>query len=269
MRMAWCGPTTCARRSAPTPCWSRSCYANNEIGTIQPLAALGAICHERGVPLHTDAVQAAGSLALNVDALNVDLLTLAAHKFYGPKGVGALYVRRGTPLLPQINGGGQERRRRAGTENVAGIVGMATALRLAEERRPAYAADRTALRDRLIAGVLDLVPYSSLNGHPLAGCPIMPISRSSLWRARACCCCSTSMASRHPAARPKQWLAGGIACAGGAGPTVRARDRLGALHHRHGHDSGRYRLSARHPAAADRAAALGIGQAYHERKLSL
>jgi cysteine desulfurase len=145
--------------------------ANNEIGTIQPLAELGAICRERGVPLHTDAVQAAGSLPLNVDALNVDLLTLAAHKFYGPKGVGALYVRRGTPLLPQINGGGQERRRRSGTENVAGIVGLATALRLAEERRPAYAADCATLRDRLIAGVLDRVPYSSLNGHPTRRLP--------------------------------------------------------------------------------------------------
>jgi cysteine desulfurase len=140
-------------------------YANNEIGTIQPLAELGAICRAKGVPLHTDAVQATGSLALNVDALNVDLLTLAAHKFYGPKGVGALYVRRGTPLLPQINGGGQERRRRAGTENVAGIVGMATALRLAEEHRASYAAHCAELRDRLIAGVLERIPYTSLNGH--------------------------------------------------------------------------------------------------------
>lgn len=139
-------------------------YANNEIGTIQPLAALGAICRAHGVPLHTDAVQAAGSLSLNVDALQVDLLTLAAHKFYGPKGVGALYVRHGTPLLPQINGGGQERRRRAGTENVAGIVGMAAALRLAEERREAYAAHCAGLRDRLIAGVLAQVPHASLNG---------------------------------------------------------------------------------------------------------
>src|SRR5204862_8221082 len=129
-------------------------------------AELGAICRERRVPFHTDAVQAAGSLSLDVHELNVDLLSLAAHKFYGPKGVGALYVRRGTPLLPLINGGGQERRRRAGTENVAGIVGMATALRLAEERRATYAASCTALRDRLITGVLDLVPYSSLNGHP-------------------------------------------------------------------------------------------------------
>ena len=139
-------------------------YANNEIGTIQPLAELGAICREAGVPLHTDAVQAAGSLPLDVNALNVDLLTLAAHKFYGPKGVGALYVRRGVPLTPQINGGGQERRRRAGTENVAGIVGMATALRLAEERRVSYAAHCTALRDRLIGQVLETVPFTSLNG---------------------------------------------------------------------------------------------------------
>ncbi|HNP70914.1 MAG TPA: cysteine desulfurase NifS [Kouleothrix sp.] len=146
-------------------------YANNEIGTIQPLAEFGAICRARGVPLHTDAVQAAGSLDLNVDALNVDLLTLAAHKFYGPKGVGALYVRRGTPLLPQLNGGGQERRRRAGTENVAGIVGMATALELALARRAEHVAQCTALRDRLIAGVLERVPYSSLNGHPTQRLP--------------------------------------------------------------------------------------------------
>jgi cysteine desulfurase len=146
-------------------------YANNEIGTIQPLAQLGAICRSRGVPLHTDAVQATGSLSLRVDELNVDLLTLAAHKFYGPKGVGALYVRRGTPLLPQINGGGQERRRRAGTENVAGIVGMAAALRLAEERRASYVEHCAALRDRLVAGVLERVPHSSLNGHPAERLP--------------------------------------------------------------------------------------------------
>jgi cysteine desulfurase len=146
-------------------------YANNEIGAIQPLAELGAICHERGVPFHTDAVQAAGSLSLDVDELNVDLLTLAAHKFYGPKGVGVLYVRRGTPLMPQINGGGQERRRRAGTENVAGIVGLATALRLAEERRASYVSHCTRLRDRLVSGVLERVPYSSLNGHPTRRLP--------------------------------------------------------------------------------------------------
>ncbi|MFL5800598.1 MAG: cysteine desulfurase NifS [Roseiflexaceae bacterium] len=146
-------------------------YANNEIGTVQPLAELGAICHERGVLLHTDAVQAAGSLALDVDELNVDLLTLAAHKFYGPKGVGALYVRRGVPLLPLINGGGQERRRRAGTENIAGIVGMAAALRLAEERRPSYVEHCAALRDRLIAGIRARIPDAYLNGHPTRRLP--------------------------------------------------------------------------------------------------
>jgi len=141
-------------------------YANNEIGTIQPIAELGAICHEYGVLFHTDAVQAAGVLPLDVNALNVDLLTLSAHKFYGPKGVGVLYVRRGVPLMPLISGGGQERRRRAGTENVAGIVGMATALRLAEEQRAQTVAHCTPLRDRLIAGVLERIPDSSLNGHP-------------------------------------------------------------------------------------------------------
>jgi cysteine desulfurase len=141
-------------------------HANNEIGTIQPLAELGAICRGYGVPFHTDAVQAAGSLALDVNELNVDLLSLAAHKFYGPKGVGALYVRRGTPLLPQIQGGGQERRRRAGTENVAQIVGMAAALRLAEERRPEYVARCTALRERLLDGIRARIPDAHLNGHP-------------------------------------------------------------------------------------------------------
>lgn len=139
-------------------------YANNEIGTVQPIAELGAICRERGVLFHTDAVQAAGALSLDVKALNVDLLSLAAHKFHGPKGVGALYVRRGVPLLPQINGGAQERRRRAGTENTPGIVGLATALRLAEERRPSYATEGAALRDRLIDGLLESVPFSALNG---------------------------------------------------------------------------------------------------------
>jgi cysteine desulfurase len=139
-------------------------YANNEIGTIQPVSELGAICREYGVPFHTDAVQAAGSLPLDVDTLQVDVLTLAAHKVYGPKGVGALYVRRGTPLLPQINGGGQERRRRAGTENIPGIVGMGAALALAEERRDWYAQHCANLRDQLIDGVLARVAGSWLNG---------------------------------------------------------------------------------------------------------
>ena len=139
-------------------------YANNEIGAIQPIAELGAICRERGVLFHTDAVQAAGSLSLDVAALNVDLLSLAAHKFYGPKGVGVLYARRGTPLLPQINGGAQERRRRAGTENTPGIVGLATALQLAEERKASYVAHCARLRDQLLDGILTRIPFTQLNG---------------------------------------------------------------------------------------------------------
>lgn len=140
-------------------------YANNEIGTVQPIAELGALCRERGILFHTDAVQAGGSLPLDVNRLNVDLLSLTAHKFYGPKGTGILYARHGTPLLPLINGGGQERRRRAGTENVPGIVGFAEALRLAEERRPSYVEHCLALRERLVEGVLHTIPFTSLNGH--------------------------------------------------------------------------------------------------------
>lgn len=139
--------------------------ANNEIGTIQPIAELGAACRERDVLFHTDAVQMVGALPVNVKELNVDLLSLTAHKFYGPKGVGALYMRRGVPLLPQINGGSQERRLRAGTENVAGIVGLATALRIAAEGIATSSAHCTMLRDRLIDGVMERIDHVHLNGH--------------------------------------------------------------------------------------------------------
>lgn len=139
-------------------------YANNEIGTVQPIVEIGTICREAGVPLHTDAVQAAGTLPLYVNHLGVDLLSLSAHKFYGPKGVGVLYVRRGTPLLPQMSGGDQERRRRAGTENVPGIVGLATALRCAEERRPWYVHHCGELRNRIIDGALGRIAAAHLNG---------------------------------------------------------------------------------------------------------
>jgi cysteine desulfurase len=129
-------------------------YANNEIGTIQPIAQLAEICRQRGVVFHTDAVQAAGLLPLDVKALGIDMLTITAHKFYGPKGVGAMYIRRGVELWPQIHGGAQERRRRAGTENVAGIVGLGAALALAESKREAEVARLMPLRDMLqeIAG---------------------------------------------------------------------------------------------------------------------
>ena len=140
--------------------------ANNEVGTIQPIAEIGAICRSRRVLFHTDAIQAAGHLPLDVDALSADLLSLAAHKVYGPKGVGALFVRRGTSLLPQMQGGSQERQRRAGTENVAGIVGFARALELLDRETRAEG----ALRDRLIAG-LTAIDGVTLTGHPTERLP--------------------------------------------------------------------------------------------------
>ncbi|MBC7233128.1 MAG: cysteine desulfurase NifS [Chloroflexi bacterium] len=141
-------------------------YANNEVGTIQPIAEIGKIARAKGIPFHTDAVQAGGTLDLNVDALNVDLLSLSAHKFYGPKGIGVLYQRRLTPLLPMQTGGGHERGRRAGTENIPYIVGLATALKLAHEHREQNNRRIAQLRDRLIKGVLDTIPDAYLTGHP-------------------------------------------------------------------------------------------------------
>jgi len=146
-------------------------YANNEVGTIEPLGEIGAIARARQIPFHTDAVQAGGALDLNVDKLHVDLLGLSAHKFYGPKGVGVLYVRRGTELVPAMTGGGHERGRRPGTVNVAEIVGLATALRLAHEQRESENARVAALRDQLMAGVLARVPDARLTGHPTERLP--------------------------------------------------------------------------------------------------
>ena len=148
----------------PETCLVSVMSANNEVGAIQDIPAIAAICQERGVPLHCDATQAAGSLPLDVEELGVDLLTLSAHKFYGPKGVGLLYVRNGTDLAWQQRGGGQEGGRRGGTENVAGIVGMAVALDRAERFRPAYAAHCAALRDRLLTGLRERLPDLTLNG---------------------------------------------------------------------------------------------------------
>lgn len=145
-------------------------YANNEIGTVQPIAEIGRICRERRVPFHTDAVQAGGQIELDVAALQVDMLSLSAHKFYGPKGVGLLYVRQGTRVQPQTLGGSQERNRRAGTENVPGVVGAAYALELARSERERENARLQALRDQLIAGMLAL-PDVRLTGHPTERLP--------------------------------------------------------------------------------------------------
>ena len=138
-------------------------YANNEIGTIQPIAEIGALCKERKITFHTDAVQAVGHVDIDVKAQNIDMLSLSGHKFHGPKGVGALYVRKGVPLASLIAGGAQERRKRAGTENVAGIVSMAAALKESCDHLQENAAKMAALRDKLIAG-LSKIPHSALNG---------------------------------------------------------------------------------------------------------
>lgn len=139
-------------------------YANNEIGTIEPIAEIGSLCRSLGVPLHTDAVQAGGKLPLDVEALQVDALSLGAHKFYGPKGVGLLYLRSGTPFWPQMTGGGQERGRRAGTENVPLIAAMAKALELAEQERVEEEKRLRDLRDHLIGALLESIEGVRLTG---------------------------------------------------------------------------------------------------------
>jgi cysteine desulfurase len=141
-------------------------YANNEIGTIEPIAELGAIARKHKVYFHTDAVQAIGSVSIDVKAQNIDLLSLSAHKFYGPKGTGALFIKKGVRIDNLIHGGGQERRRRAGTENIAGIVGMGKAIEMATADIPGHAAKIRAMRDRLIKGVLSTISHTRLNGHP-------------------------------------------------------------------------------------------------------
>jgi cysteine desulfurase len=146
-------------------------HANNEIGTLQPVETIARICRERGVWFHVDAVQTFGLLPVDVEVIGCDLLSVSAHKVYGPKGVGALYVRAMTPLQPLMVGGGQERDRRAGTENVAGIVGFAEAVKLAQSLTPAEAKRQTALRDEFIRAVLESIPDASLTGHPTERLP--------------------------------------------------------------------------------------------------
>ena len=148
----------------PETCLVTVMYANNEIGTVQPIAEIGEVCRRHGVLFHTDAVQAVGHLPVNVAEQNIDLLSLSAHKFHGPKGIGVLYARRGVPIFPLIHGGAQERNRRGGTENIPAIVGMAAALDEACDHLEEDTAQLCALRERLIAG-LSNIPHSVLNGH--------------------------------------------------------------------------------------------------------
>ncbi len=146
-------------------CLVTTMYANNEIGSVLPIAEIGAVCKQAGVPFHTDAVQAAGHLHIDVKAQNIDMLSLSGHKFHGPKGVGALYVRRGIPMVNVIEGGAQERGKRGGTENLPAIAGMAVALEDACENMDANNKKVIALRDKLIAG-LSQIPHCALNGDP-------------------------------------------------------------------------------------------------------
>ncbi|HEX6062493.1 MAG TPA: cysteine desulfurase family protein [Candidatus Limnocylindria bacterium] len=146
-------------------------HGNNEIGTLQPIAEIAAICRERGVTFHSDAVQTVGALEIDVRALPVDLLSVNAHKFYGPKGVGALYVRRGTRIATVQTGGGQEQGRRTGTENVAGVVGLGAALRIATAKRATESARQAQLRDAVIAGIRSRIPEATLTGHPTERLP--------------------------------------------------------------------------------------------------
>ena len=145
--------------------------ANNEVGTLQPIAEIGGICRARGVLLHTDAVQAIGAVPVDVEALQVDLLSLSAHKFHGPKGAGALYVRRGVKLANLLHGGAQERGLRAGTENVPALVGMGKAIEMAAADLEENAARMTRLRERLITGIMAAVDGVRLNGHPTERLP--------------------------------------------------------------------------------------------------
>ncbi len=154
----------------PDTCLVTTMYANNEIGSVLPIAEIGAICKEAGVPFHTDAVQAAGHLHINVKEAHIDMLSLSAHKFHGPKGVGALYVRKGIPLVNVIEGGAQERGKRAGTENLPGICGMAAALKEACDHMDENAAKVSAMRDYLIEN-LSKIPHSALNGDPVHRLP--------------------------------------------------------------------------------------------------
>lgn len=146
-------------------------FGNNEVGTIMPVREIGAVCREKGVFFHTDAVQAVGHIKIDVKDMNIDMLSLSAHKFHGPKGVGALYVRKGIVVPPLLHGGAQERRKRAGTENVAGIVGLGKAIEIACSDIDGTAGRIAKLRDKLIAGIPAAIPEVKLNGHPTERLP--------------------------------------------------------------------------------------------------
>lgn len=164
-------PQDVASRLRPETAIVSVIYANNEIGTLNPISEIGQVCRNRAVPFHTDAVQAASYLPINAQELNIDLLALGAHKFYGPKGVGALYIRKGTPTIAMLTGGSQERGLRAGTHNIPYIVGMAVALEIAQAERSQRTAHLQPLRDYLIGHVLEEIPRTQLTGHKTSRLP--------------------------------------------------------------------------------------------------
>ncbi len=164
-------PDDVAQRLRPQTAFVSVIYANNEIGTINPITEIGAICQENQIPFHSDAVQAAAYLPTDVQKLHLDLVALGAHKFYGPKGIGALYIRKGTPLMPVQTGGGQEFGLRAGTSNIPYIVGMAEAYKLAQSERLQRVDHLLPLRDRVIGRVLEEIPGVQLTGHPTQRLP--------------------------------------------------------------------------------------------------
>ena len=252
-------PEIVAAAIGPDVCLVSVMLANNEVGTINPIAEIAAVARARGALLHTDAVQAAGALPLDVGVLGCDLLTLSGHKFSGPKGVGLLYVRAGVPLLPQQQGGTQESCRRAGTENVPGIVGLATALALAEVERPATTARLTALRDRLETGLRARIPDLSSTATRPNGCRGRCTSASPASRARRCCCCSTLRGLRPRPGRPAPPARPSRATSDGDGAVGRPGAGKPAADDRPQHDRGRDRAGAgghpgrRRPCAGARA----------------
>ncbi|RJQ11772.1 MAG: cysteine desulfurase NifS [Bacillota bacterium] len=170
-RTATVDPDDVAKAIRPDTVLVSVMFANNEVGTIQPIMEIGRTCREKGVLFHTDAVQAFGAVPFSVDEMGIDLMSVSSHKLYGPKGVGALYVRKGRRIRPLIHGGGHERKRRAGTSNVPGVVGFGLAAELARKEMDDRVRRLTALRDRLIDGLLGRVEFSHLNGHPTRRLP--------------------------------------------------------------------------------------------------
>jgi cysteine desulfurase len=219
-------------------------YANNEVGTLQPLREVVELAHAHGALVHTDAVQAAAHLALDVEALGVDLLSIAAHKFYGPKGVGALYVRSGTPLLAQTQGGGQERGRRSGTENVASIIGMAEALALAQDERAASSVQLRGLSERLLRELPKRVEGCRVTGHPTRRLPghtsfvfsnveiaqiLVGLDKQSICASSGSACTSASSEPSHVLVAmnlEREWLFGALRLTFGASNTPEDVDTL-------------------------------------------